>query len=141
MCAAPGTSTGASTRQCGVASRQGAENSALKNIAPFKRTPLSTSEKASILRSAKFSGVCAKHSNSAGRMVKKLGRSGMVGERAVLQNRAVIWEVSLTSERAACVVFSLLTVSAAVAQPATAQPSLSLSDAIQRARTHNPDVG
>src|SRR3954462_15850459 len=48
MCGAPGASAGASTRQWGVESRQGAENSALKNIAPFNRTPLSTSENASI---------------------------------------------------------------------------------------------
>src|SRR5262245_10117454 len=48
MCAAPGTSAGASTRQCGVESRHGAENSALKYMAPFKRTPLRTSENASI---------------------------------------------------------------------------------------------
>ena len=48
MCGAPGASVGASTRQWGVESRQGAENSALKNIAPFNRTPLRTSENASI---------------------------------------------------------------------------------------------
>jgi hypothetical protein len=48
MCGAPGANTGASARQCGVESRHGAENSALKNIAPFNRTPLRTSENASI---------------------------------------------------------------------------------------------
>jgi hypothetical protein len=49
MCGAPGASVDASTRQCGVESRHGAENSALKNIAPFIRTPLRTSENASIV--------------------------------------------------------------------------------------------
>ena len=49
MCGAPGASVGANTRQWGVESRQGAENSALKNIAPFNRTPFNTSENASIL--------------------------------------------------------------------------------------------
>jgi hypothetical protein len=48
MCGAPGASVDASTRQCGVESRHGAENSALKNIAPVNRTPLKTSENASI---------------------------------------------------------------------------------------------
>ena len=37
------------SRQWGVESRHGAENSALKNIAPFNRTPLNTSENASIV--------------------------------------------------------------------------------------------
>jgi hypothetical protein len=50
MCGAPGASVGAKTRQWGVESRQGAENSALKNIAPFNRTPFNTSENASILQ-------------------------------------------------------------------------------------------
>jgi len=45
----------------------------------------------------------------------------------------------VTSKRAACVVFSLLIVTA-VAPPASAQPSLSLAEAIRRARVHNPDV-
>ena len=49
MCGAPGASAGASARQWGVESRQGAENSALKKIAPFNRTPFNTSENASIL--------------------------------------------------------------------------------------------
>jgi hypothetical protein len=47
MCGAPGASVGANARQWGVESRQGAENSALKNIAPFNRTPFNTSENAS----------------------------------------------------------------------------------------------
>src|SRR4029453_3527055 len=49
MCGAPGASVGTNARQWGVESRQGAENSALKNIAPFNRTPFNTSENASIL--------------------------------------------------------------------------------------------
>ena len=51
MCGAPGASDGVKARQCGVESRQGAENSALKKIAPFNRTPFNTSENASILSS------------------------------------------------------------------------------------------
>ena len=47
----------------------------------------------------------------------------------------------MTSERAACVVFSFLFVATSVPQPAAAQSPLSLSEAIQRARAHNPDVG
>ncbi|AMY06873.1 hypothetical protein LuPra_00033 [Luteitalea pratensis] len=49
MCGAPGASAGVRTRQWGVESRQGDENSALKNTAPFNRTPFNTSENASIL--------------------------------------------------------------------------------------------
>jgi hypothetical protein len=48
MCGAPGASVAAITRQWGVESRHGAENSALKNIAPVNRTPRRTSENASI---------------------------------------------------------------------------------------------
>ena len=47
----------------------------------------------------------------------------------------------MTSERAANVLFSLLFVTAVMAQSAAAQSSLSLAEAIGRARTHNPDVG
>ena len=47
MCGASGASV--NSRKCGVESRQGAENSALKNIAPFNRTPFKTSENASIV--------------------------------------------------------------------------------------------
>jgi outer membrane protein TolC len=47
----------------------------------------------------------------------------------------------LTSERTAYVVFSVLFVLAPLAQPAAAQPSLSLAEAVRRARTHNPDAG
>jgi outer membrane protein TolC len=50
-------------------------------------------------------------------------------------------EASVISERAACVVFLFLLVTTSVAQPAFAQPLLSLAEAIRRARTHNPDVG
>jgi len=42
----------------------------------------------------------------------------------------------VTSERAACVVFFLVFVTATVVRPASAQPSLSLDEAIRRARTH-----
>ena len=84
MCGAPGASVGASTRQWGVESRHGAENSALKNIAPFSRTPLRTSENASIAssfgRPAKFRGTCAKHSSLAGLTVKNFNRAGMVSQ-------------------------------------------------------------
>jgi outer membrane protein TolC len=47
----------------------------------------------------------------------------------------------VSRERAACFVLSLLFVAVVVPRYASAQPSLSLSEAIQRARTHNPDVG
>ena len=47
----------------------------------------------------------------------------------------------MTSKRAACVVLSFLFATASVVYPASAQQSLSLSEAIQRARNHNPDVG
>jgi len=43
----------------------------------------------------------------------------------------------MTSERTACIVFSLVFIT----PPAFAQSSLSLAEAIGRARTHNPDVG
>ena len=46
---APGASAGVNARQWGVERRHGAENVALKNSAPFKRTPLKTSENASIV--------------------------------------------------------------------------------------------
>ena len=46
----------------------------------------------------------------------------------------------MTSERAARVVLSLLLFAATMAQPVTAQTSLSLSEAIRRARINNPDV-
>src|SRR6476646_4251940 len=48
MCGASGASVDASARELGAEIRHGAENSALKNIAPFNRTPLRTSENASI---------------------------------------------------------------------------------------------
>ena len=48
ICGASGASVAASTRQCGVDSCQGAENAAVKNNAPCNRTPLKTSENASI---------------------------------------------------------------------------------------------
>ena len=67
MWGAPGASVDASARQWGVESRQGAENSARKNIAPFNRTPFNTSENASILLwlspdLRNVSCACARHS-------------------------------------------------------------------------------
>jgi outer membrane protein TolC len=47
----------------------------------------------------------------------------------------------VTSERVTYVVALFLVVIASMAPPAFAQPPLSLSEAIRRARTHNPDVG
>jgi outer membrane protein TolC len=47
----------------------------------------------------------------------------------------------VTSKRAAGIVLSLLFVTVVMAPPASAQSSLSLAEAIRRARTHNPDVG
>lgn len=46
----------------------------------------------------------------------------------------------MISERAARIVLSILFVAATAAQPVSAQTSLSLSEAIQRARINNPDV-
>jgi outer membrane protein len=65
----------------------------------------------------------------------------MASRREASQNRSCYREAFLTSERAACAVFSVLFVIASLAQPAAAQPSLSLAEAIRRARTHNPDAG
>src|SRR6185369_6972591 len=48
MCGASGASVAASTRQCGVDRRQGAENAAVKNSAPCILTPFRTSENASM---------------------------------------------------------------------------------------------
>jgi outer membrane protein len=50
-------------------------------------------------------------------------------------------EVSVTSERTAYVVVLVFFVAASAASPAAAQSSLSLPEAIRRARIHNPDVG
>src|SRR6187397_50915 len=47
-CCAPGASTGTKLREGGEAKPQGAENSALKNRAPFIATPPRISENASI---------------------------------------------------------------------------------------------
>jgi hypothetical protein len=47
MCGGSGTSV--NSRQCGVESRHGSEKAALKNNAPFNRTPFKTSENASIV--------------------------------------------------------------------------------------------
>jgi outer membrane protein TolC len=50
-------------------------------------------------------------------------------------------QVALTTRRAANIVAVLLFATGSAATPASAQSLLSLSDAIQRARTQNPDVG
>ena len=68
MCGAPGASVGANARQWGVESRQGAENSALKNIAPFRRTPFSTSENASM----------AKHSSGTVAVPQRYGHAALL---------------------------------------------------------------
>src|SRR5215469_9142722 len=65
----------------GAENPQGAENSAVKNTAPFSLTPLKISENASILSgglSAKFAGIRAKESAPASRSSKSKRRSGMV---------------------------------------------------------------
>jgi len=56
------------------------------------------------------------------------------------QNRTRHVEASVTSKRAAGIAAIFLFVITAVALPASAQPPLSLADAIRRARTQNPDV-
>jgi outer membrane protein len=50
-------------------------------------------------------------------------------------------EVTLTSKRAPCVVVLLLSVLVSTALAASAQTTLSLCEAIERARSRNPDVG
>src|SRR5262245_57090052 len=50
-------------------------------------------------------------------------------------------EDSVTSDRAARAAFLLLLVAMSIAAPASAQQSLSLDEAIRRARIQNPDVG
>jgi outer membrane protein TolC len=65
----------------------------------------------------------------------------MAGQKDLPQNRSRDLEVVLTSERAAFVVATFLFVVASIAPPVSAQSSLSLSEAIRRARAHNPDVG
>lgn len=59
----------------------------------------------------------------------------------VPQNRSCYLEVHLTSGRAAYFVLLLLSVAVCVARPASAQSPLSLSEAMARAKAHNPDVG
>src|SRR4051812_47018590 len=131
MWGASGASAGASTRQCGVASRQGAENSALKNIAPFIRTPLRTSENASIAFAlpagvrAKFPGVCANTFYGVGRAVKETDVPGMVTPGHASQNRLCHVEVVVTSDRAVRLVLLLSIVTASSALPLYGQPSLS----------------
>src|SRR5215831_4734238 len=67
--------------EAGAENPQGAENSAVKNTAPFSLTPLKISENASILSSglsAKLAGLRAKESAPASRSSKSKRRSGMV---------------------------------------------------------------
>src|SRR5436190_665307 len=92
-------------------------------------------------RPAKFQGVRAKHTSAPGVAVKNFNRAGMVSRRVLSQNPPATWEVPLTSQRMACIVVSLQLVTVCAASSAAAQTSLSLSDAISRASTRNPDVG
>src|SRR5215831_8888345 len=67
--------------EAGAENPQGAENSAVKNTAPFSLTPLKISENASILSSglsAKLGGLRAKESAPASLSSKSKRRSGMV---------------------------------------------------------------
>src|SRR5215471_12502283 len=66
--------------EAGTENPQGAENSALKNTAPFSLTPLKISENASMSGglSAKSTGIRAKESERASRSSKSKRRSGMV---------------------------------------------------------------
>src|SRR6266478_4269185 len=93
MCSAPGARLAAIRFAEGIERPQGAENSALKNTAPFSFTPLRTWEIASILysgrpagRSAKFPGRRAKQSAPASRSSKSWRRSGMVSSADALHN-------------------------------------------------------
>src|SRR5690349_9864653 len=85
---APGASRGASVLDAGDVKHQGAENSALKNNAPFSLTPLRMSENASIRpseRPAKFPGRTAK-------------RSAQASFRAIHRNdRAWLWPQVLST--------------------------------------------
>jgi hypothetical protein len=83
----------------GVEKPQGAENSALKNTAPFSLTPLRISENASTGSSglsAKFAGLSAKESAQAGRPAKTSSRSGMDGLAKPLHNGGpdIAWQQS-----------------------------------------------
>jgi len=57
------------------------------------------------------------------------------------QNRRCHLEVLLTIHRAARIVLAALLATSSMALPAAAQSSLSLPEAIARARSHNPDAG
>jgi outer membrane protein TolC len=65
----------------------------------------------------------------------------MASRQRVSQNRSCYLEVPLTQERAAHIVVFFLVAAVFVVPPASAQSPLSLSQAIARAKTHNPDVG
>src|SRR5689334_10948122 len=81
------------TRGGGVEKPHGAENSALKNTAPFSLTPLRISENASTMSSglsAKFAGLRAKEFARVGLPSKRSRRSDMdVSERRIAQLQAV----------------------------------------------------
>ena len=73
----------------GDAKHQGAENSALKNNAPFSLTPLRISENASIRpsgRPAKLSGRTAQEISLGERPSNSSGRPGMVVDALALHN-------------------------------------------------------
>src|SRR6476620_2517806 len=135
MCGAPGDSVGASTRQWGVESCHGAENSALKNMAPFRRTPLRTSENASIaLRDARPSFVAPLQSILAAPDARprtstaRAWPTGRAPRRIIPMTRAPRFG-------------SFLLAALCAAAPVSAQSALSLAQAIARARAHNPDAG
>jgi outer membrane protein TolC len=73
----------------------------------------------------------------AGLAGKKFGRASMARKQDVPQNRSCSLEVALTKM---LLVVPLLSATLLVASRVSAQPPLSLSEAIARARAHNPDV-
>ncbi len=100
-------------------------------------------------RPAKFSGPSAKQSGLAGVAVKNFNRAGIASQSKVPQNRSCHERkrspsrpssARLTSSFHSLVV-PLLVVTLFLALPASAQSPLSLSQAIARAKAHNPDAG
>src|SRR5688572_29633768 len=89
---APGARTGAKSFEGGEAIPQGAENSALKNTAPFNATPPRISENASIVvlsgLAAKALGLAANRSVQSGLPVKLSVRPGM-GEREESEQNSI----------------------------------------------------
>ena len=85
----PGASSATYWLDAGAEKPHGAENSALKNTAPFSLTPLRISENASIRSSglsANLPGHRAKESSSVSRSSKSWRRSGMVVAVGALHN-------------------------------------------------------